>query len=218
MTPTPTPLDELWGSFVAAAAELREPAKGATATVQTRGGRDYSYSYLTLPQLSDVVRAVFARHELAFRQSVTTGENRVTVTTTLIHRSGACWTGEPLSVRAASLSPQDVGSASTYGRRYSLAALVGLSGADDDAASQRLRTSARTPDEPPQPDYPPNDRPTPAALRELADALTDAGHDTPESMRAAVSAAAGRAVGHAGELSAAEVARILDSLRAGDRQ
>lgn len=71
---------------------------------------------------------------------------------------------------------------------------------------------------PPVPDYPPNQRPTAAALRALADALADAGHHTPDAMRAAVAEAVGRPVGHAGELSAAEVDTLLDQLGAGGRQ
>lgn len=215
-----TTLDALWSAFVAAAAELTEPIKSATATVETRDGRGYTYAYLPLPALSALVRGVFARHGLAFRQSVTTsGDRAVTVTTTVVHTCGACWTTEPLTVRAASLSPQDVGSASTYGRRYSLAALVGLSGADDDdAASQHRHPATGASGDGPlprPPEYPPNERPTAQALRELAELLAEQGHGTPEAMRAAVSAVTGRTVGHAAELSAVEVDRVVATLRAG---
>lgn len=94
--------------------------------------------------------------------------------------------------------------------------LVGMHGVEelgDVPPAESLADPAQPPtevdiDAPPAPDYPLSERPTPAALARLADALTAAGHGTPEAMRTAVSGLVGRRVAHAGELSAGEVDRL----------
>ena len=64
-----------------------------------------------------------------FRESAT-GEC-VTVSTTLLHASGQ-WISGDLTVKPAKADPQGMGSAATYARRYSLAAIVGLVADEDD--------------------------------------------------------------------------------------
>ena len=58
----------------------------------------------------------------------------VSVTTTLMHESGASVTGT-LRLRPSKADPQGVGSAITYGRRYSLLAMTGAAPEDDDGNS-----------------------------------------------------------------------------------
>lgn len=71
-----------------------------------------------------------------------------TIITTLAHESGEWISGEaPLHPK--SMTPQDLGSAITYGRRYWLCAITGLYPADDDgetamARPQQSNTAART--------------------------------------------------------------------------
>lgn len=55
----------------------------------------------------------------------------VKVTTVFLHESGASVTGE-LKLRPSKTDPQGVGSAITYGRRYSLLAMTGTAPEDDD--------------------------------------------------------------------------------------
>lgn len=220
----------LWAAFVAAAAELSEPVKQATAEVTTRTGSSFRYSYLTLPQLSDLVRAVFARHGLAFTQQVTTPEpGQVTVTTTLVHTSGARWTCDPLALRPASTAPQDVGSVMTYGRRYQLAALVGLSGADDDDAASQQPTRTSTPSRaarPPAvvtaaevPNTPPpgtgrgGRAPSDKQVRFLHRLLGQHGYNSRESVLAWCTAEIGREIGSSSDLDAAEVSQLIDRLK-----
>ena len=63
--------------------------------------------------------------------SVATG-NTLIVETILIHESGQ-WVQSELCLPLAKADPQGVGSAMTYGRRYGLAAIVGIvADADDD--------------------------------------------------------------------------------------
>jgi hypothetical protein len=55
----------------------------------------------------------------------------VTIETTLLHSSGE-WISGRLEIRADKPGPQAIGIAITYGRRYSLAAIVGVAPEDDD--------------------------------------------------------------------------------------
>lgn len=67
-------------------------------------------------------------------------ENRMTMTTMLMHSSGQ-WMRETLSIPLSKVDAQGYGSATTYARRYALAAVVGVCPEDDDgnAASEPQR-------------------------------------------------------------------------------
>lgn len=137
--------------LVAALGELVEPTKAGSATIKSERGQ-YSYRYLELPDLLTAVRAALAPHHLAVMQEVANAERDVVVTTVLLHASGRQFRSPPITLRSGG-SAQDIGSASTYGRRYSLAAMVGLAGDLDDDGQQ---ASVKRP-EPPEP--PPTDAP-----------------------------------------------------------
>lgn len=69
----------------------------------------------------------------------------VSVTTIFLHDSGASLTGV-LKLKPSKLDPQGVGSAITYGRRYSLLAMTGAAPEDDDGnASSGPRQDRREP-------------------------------------------------------------------------
>lgn len=74
----------------------------------------------------------------------------VSVTTTLMHESGASVTGT-LRLRPSKADPQGVGSAITYGRRYSLLAMTGAAPEDDDGNSASGPRQQTTPQEAPKP-------------------------------------------------------------------
>jgi hypothetical protein len=89
----------------------------------------------------------------------------VSVTTTLIHESGSSVTGV-LHLRPSKTDPQGVGSASTYGRRYSLLAMTGAAPEDDDGnAASGPREHAHRAQEPTRTD------PKPPTLAERAERL-----------------------------------------------
>jgi hypothetical protein len=80
----------------------------------------------------------------------------------------------------------------------------------DDPAGEPV--DAEVVDDPPVHDWPPQERPSPRALRALGAAMRAAGHVTPDAMRDAAAAVLGRPVAHAGQLSAGEVDRVLVAL------
>jgi hypothetical protein len=124
-------VEKLNAALARALADLTEPHKGGKANAG-----QYAYTYLQLNDLSRVVREAFARHGLAFTQHVETFDGGVSVTTRVLHESGVTWRTEPLVMPVQARTPQGFGSGISYARRYQLAALVGLSGTDDDDGAQ----------------------------------------------------------------------------------
>ena len=109
----------------------------------------------------------------------------VSITTTLIHEGGSSVTAT-LRLRPSKSDPQGVGSAITYGRRYSLLAVTGAAPEDDDgnAASGPRQTPAAPPK---------REEPKPPTLSERAGRLeaTLKGVKTPADLRKAYDLASG---------------------------
>ena len=100
-------------------------------------------SYASLPAVIDTSKPVLAKHGVVVLQSPGWDGQRCTLTTRLLHSSGEWIEGEAGSP-VAKVDPQGIGSAITYLRRYSLAAMTGISQEDDDgnAASGNGRNMA----------------------------------------------------------------------------
>jgi ERF superfamily len=137
--------------------------KDKTAEIQTRTGGQFSYAYVDLASVFGAIRGPLAANELAVVQAVTIRAPHVTVETTLLHASGE-WLASALDlVVGDAADPRSVGSAITYGRRFSLTALVGIAPADedDDAGAAVQAPKARRQPAPPPPS-PPTDTRQPA--------------------------------------------------------
>ncbi|MFZ2957394.1 MAG: ERF family protein [Candidatus Ozemobacteraceae bacterium] len=100
----------------------------------------FKSKYATLAAIMEACRPALSANGIAVVQGTSVeGEPiRVMVTTILSHSSGE-WIKETISIKPAVDNAQGIGSAITYARRYSLAALVGIVSDEDDdgnAASQ----------------------------------------------------------------------------------
>lgn len=87
--------------------------------------------YADLASVWDAARAALADNGLAVLQPVLSDGGTVRVTSIVTHASGE-WIGAVLSFGVAQATPQAIGSAITYGRRYGLASLLGIVSDDDD--------------------------------------------------------------------------------------
>lgn len=125
--------------------EITNAALDASNPGFKRGGKDAKYA--TLAAVWDACRSALAKNEIAVVQSPANGEGgEVTITTMLVHSSGEWMRGE-LTLKPSAPTPQGAGSAITYARRYSLAAMVGVAPDDDDdgnAASGASLSQTRT--------------------------------------------------------------------------
>ena len=130
-------------------ANLPTIVKGETAKVPTKDGGSYSYTYADLADITDEVFPLLAKHGLAFIAMPTvTDTGAFVLAYSLLHTSGEREDGSyPLPANG---TPQQVGSAITYARRYCLCAAVGVAPEDDDgrAAEQAARQPAQASPEP----------------------------------------------------------------------
>ena len=109
---------------------------------------DRSFRYAPLSSGLDLVRKSLGRHEIATVQTTAIDQEAglVRLTTVLAHSSGEWVSSEwPVCPVTETASPQRMGTALTYARRYALFTLVGIAGEDDLDAPQ-LATTLR--DEP----------------------------------------------------------------------
>jgi len=107
-------------------------AQGAmTVAAKDSTNPHFKSKYADLASVVDAVRPHLSSNGLSFTQSVSTEPGIVTVETTIFHKSGQ-WISNRLSVACRDLSPQPVGSAITYARRYTLMSICGIAPAEDD--------------------------------------------------------------------------------------
>jgi hypothetical protein len=101
----------------------------------------FKSNYATLENVIDTARPALQTAKIVFVQAPGQVINgAVEVTTMLVHESGE-WMRSTLHVPLGKVDPQGVGSAITYGLRYSLMAMLGLPPTDDDGESAMERTA-----------------------------------------------------------------------------
>jgi hypothetical protein len=131
-----------------AAAQAKFEAVGKDKTAKITGDKAYSYTYADLASILAAVRKPLSESGLAVVQVITWGEGHSWLVTRLLHSSGqSIESTYPLREYGR---PQEMGSALTYARRYSLTALLGIAAEEDDdgqAAQQGnpREETARTP-------------------------------------------------------------------------
>ena len=92
----------------------------------------FKSTYADLPAVIDAIKPALNDAGLVFLQTFSPSEaGFIAVTTRLIHETGE-WIEDTATVPLPKSDPQGYGSAATYARRYSLAAITGLYQDDDD--------------------------------------------------------------------------------------
>jgi len=106
--------------------------------------------YADLTEVWNACRDALTKNGLAVIQTTSESMDGIVVVTTLAHISGQ-WIRGRLLLKPVKPDPQGIGSCITYGRRYALAAIVGVCTDDDDGAAAS-GTTARKAYAPPPPD------------------------------------------------------------------
>lgn len=124
-------VNDLAKALAEAQASIEQPAKNRVAKVTSRKGTgsSYEYRYADLSDVIEAIRAPMSKHGLAYTQAVFPVAGKSCLVTTLLHQSGQ-WIRSVYPLPGA-MSSQEMGANLTYGRRYSLCALVGISGETD---------------------------------------------------------------------------------------
>ncbi len=122
--------------------EIRHPGKNAE-------NPHFKAKFATLADGIIAIREALSRHGVAYVQTTRIDGPILILTTTLVHAvSGESIESEWPIGAYEKLTPQQLGSSTTYARRYTLFPMVGISGADDDddgnAASQSRGNGSMT--------------------------------------------------------------------------
>lgn len=100
----------------------------------------FKSKYADLASVSDACRAELAANDLAVVQLPTMRDGKMVLEYVLLHSSGE-YIGSEIEMTPVKADPQGIGSAITYARRYTLAAITGVATEDDDgnAASEHVQ-------------------------------------------------------------------------------
>lgn len=235
----PTPA--LAAALAKVQAELPEIDRDRTVEVQQKNGGTYSYSYVTLANLTKVVLPLLAKQGLSFVAMPGMGsDGKMAVRYSLMHESGERLDGEfPVSGDGGI---QMIGGRITYARRYCLAAVVGIAADEDDesrlveaprpaqrAAARQRRGSASAAEEgtpaqrsaPAAPAGPPPlpgegqaeaDGPSKPQLAKAAVLFRTVGWPNREDQLRAASAIVGRPLTSSTDMTKAEASKLIDTL------
>ena len=125
--------------------------KSMEAVTKGRDNPAFKSKYAELSAVLEAIVPALNAAGIAVLQSPAFDGEMLTVTTLLIHESGASVVSD-LKLRPSKLDPQGIGSATTYGRRYSLLALAGVAPEDDDGnAASGPRQAPNEPKAAPKP-------------------------------------------------------------------
>src|SRR5581483_312555 len=158
-----TSMSRTIGAIAAALAkaqgEMKLPEKNRTVTVQTKTGGKYTFEYADLAAINAVIREPLSKNGLAYTHIMSRDEQGPHLLTMLVHSSGEWFSSRyPLPSTA---DPRDLGGQITYGKRYSISALIGCVADDDNDAE---------PDQIAQPPQARQPKPSPAPAAVLAPA------------------------------------------------
>ena len=95
----------------------------------------FKSKYADLASVWDACRKPLTANGLTILQPVSCDGSNVTITTRLLHESGE-FIEESLTLQATQNTPQAIGSAITYGRRYGLSSMIGIAADEDDDGHQ----------------------------------------------------------------------------------
>ena len=125
-------------SIKAIAPALLAAQKDITFASKDATNPHFKSKYADLPAVIDAVKPALNNQGIVFLQSCSpSDDNKLHLTTRLIHSSGE-WIEDTAVCPLPKQDPQGYGSAITYLRRYSLAALAGLYQSDDDGEATRM--------------------------------------------------------------------------------
>jgi ERF superfamily len=141
----------LAAALAKAQGELVNPEKSMVATIRSDGprGTEHTFRYAPLSSGLDIVRKTLGQHEIATVQTTAIDQSAgiVNLTTMLAHASGE-WIASDWPVCAINETPQRMGAALTYARRYALFTLVGIAGEDDLDAPDLAAPQTAKPEKP----------------------------------------------------------------------
>jgi hypothetical protein len=102
----------------------------------------FGKKYADLASVREAIREPFSANGLSYAQFLRWSPNVVEIETILMHKSGQ-FLSDTLPMPIGKNDAQAVGSAATYGRRYSLMAIAGVAPDEDDDGNAAVASSPR---------------------------------------------------------------------------
>lgn len=136
----------LAAALVAALADLTVIEKGRTATIPTKTGGNYTYSFADIADIVKLTRPALNAHGLVALTPVHACGDGLGCTVVLLHSSGEMMDFGPFPFPHG-VDARATGSMVTYHRRYALVAALGMAAGDDDdgeTAAAAPRNGERT--------------------------------------------------------------------------
>lgn len=125
----------------------------------------YNSRYADLASIWEIVQPVLAKNDLALLQYTRDGERGLCIDTYIIHTSGEWLLFKGCSIKPEKDTPQGVGIAMTYGRRYHICIILGLVAEEDTDGNGAEPPKNKKPEQktpvkttPPDPPKKPNER------------------------------------------------------------
>jgi len=156
-------------TIVELAKALNKFQREVKAVPKTSVNPFFKSKYADFPIIWDTIREPLLANGFSVSQMGGVIDGLPVLTTLLMHTSGEWIQGDMVLATKIENDPQAVGSAITYGRRYSLGAILGISTEDDDDAEAAMKRTARTGTQAKTPEMPQN-VPVPTDLRTLQEA------------------------------------------------
>ena len=126
-------------SIAKLAAALCEAQKTELFALADKINPFFKSKYADLSSVWDAIRSPLTSNGMAITQTMASDSmDGVTIETTLMHISGEYISGS-LYIKPEKNTPQGLGIAITYGRRYALMAIIGISPEDDDGEGAMVR-------------------------------------------------------------------------------
>jgi hypothetical protein len=125
------------------AAALAKAQSEMGGAVKDSANPFFKSKYADLSSVMDACRPALSKHGIAVVQSPRAEGAIVSLDTLLIHSSGQ-WIRGTATTTAKDDSPQSLGSAITYLRRYALQSFAGVAPEDDDAEAAQGRGNGQT--------------------------------------------------------------------------
>jgi hypothetical protein len=142
-------------AFVAALSgfqeECGEVGKNKTASIKTKSGASFGYTYASLDAITRHIRPHLAKHGLSYSWDSTMDAGSVTVTCTVRHIDGHAQTASftaPTESDGRMSGAQAHASVLTFGKRQSLIQCLGLAVTDEDTDGAGPRNSGPDPSAP----------------------------------------------------------------------
>lgn len=129
-------INEISAAMVKAQAAMKPAIKDANNPA-------FRSKYADLSSVWDACRQPLTTNGIAVWQDVTLDEVGISVSTRLAHTSGQWVQFGPLTVPLGKRDAHGVGSATSYGKRYALAAAVGIVSGDDDDGNAAVEAPAK---------------------------------------------------------------------------